>query len=60
MSETPVETKSHQKLSPEQAQGLHVATRVQLATYTSHKVVRAAKIKEIRFGYDEVRDRENR
>jgi hypothetical protein len=39
------------------AQALHAATREQLAVYETQSVVKAAKIKEVRFGYCGVRDR---
>jgi len=45
--------------TPRQAalEKLHDATRAQLATYVSHKTVRAAKIRAVTFGYDSKRDR---
>lgn len=45
------------KLSADQYQNLHALTRGQLASYECHKIVRAARIKEVRFGYDSLRDR---
>ncbi len=44
-------------LSKEGQEQLKEATHAQLAIYRSHKIVKAAKIVEIRFGYDERLDR---
>jgi hypothetical protein len=57
MTETQPDPKQHRKLSPEQHQALHDATREQLAMFECHKIVQAARIKEVQYGYDETRDR---
>jgi hypothetical protein len=45
------------KLTAEQRSALFTATREQLAGYQCVLAVRAARIKEVIFGYDQVRDR---
>jgi hypothetical protein len=56
-AEAQADPRAHRLTTPAQQQALHTATRAQLASYECHKVVKAARIKEVQFGYDGLRDR---
>lgn len=55
MSES--DPRTHRLTTPEQQKALHDATRAQLAVYETQSAVKAARIKEIQYGYCSLRDR---